>query len=133
MSKLYYKDGYKYRVEKPFQVLIKIKGFQINHEYFILTKEGVLTILKNYCWDGATMFPDLKSIMRASCVHDCLYQMIRLNLLPNHKRDEADEVLRDICIEDGMWKITAAAVYKGVRIGGGPAAYGREKPVKVAP
>ena len=37
-------------------------------------------------------------------------------------REAADRLLQQICKEDGMSSIRAWWVYKGVRIGGGPAA-----------
>ena len=41
--------------------------------------------------------------MRGALVHDALYQLMRLKQLDYEQyRDRADEVLRDLCKEDGM-------------------------------
>ncbi len=51
-------------------------------------------------------------------VHDALYQLMREGVLPQHVRERADEILKEICIKDGMSKAHAWWVYQGVRIGG---------------
>lgn len=130
---IFYKSGYKYQLHQPITMTIPITGFSIKHEYFSLSTKGLLTINKGYAWDGATGFPDLKTIIRGSLVHDCLYQMIRLRLLPTSKRDDADLILKNMCIEDGMASTLAWAVYKGVRIFGSNAAKSSDKPILSAP
>jgi len=40
-------------------------------------------------------------------VHDALYQLMRLKLLPASLRETADMLLRRICIEDGMCRLRA--------------------------
>lgn len=59
--------------------------------------------------------------MRGSLVHDALYQLMREGILDHKKdREAADELLREICKEDGMSSIRAWWVYQGVRKGGEP-------------
>ena len=81
---------------------------------------GVLTIKRNYAWDGASgpVF-DTRRIMRGSLVHDALYQLMREEHLPQKVRDNADWLLREICIEDGMPKFNADLVYLAVDLFGG--------------
>jgi hypothetical protein len=50
-------------------------------------------------------------------VHDALYQLMREKVLSPQARLRADEILRDICLEDGMSKVRAWWVFKGVRVG----------------
>lgn len=89
----------------------------------IIDRDGKMTIRKGYSWDGPSgPAIDTKNFMRGSLIHDALYQLLRGKVLPPHLRKRADEILRDICLEDGMSKIRAWWVYKGVRLGGACAA-----------
>jgi len=76
---------------------------------------GLLTIKKNYAWDGPSgpAF-DTKNIMRGSLVHDALYQLMHDEHIPLEKREVADWLLREICFQDGMSKICADWVYIAV-------------------
>jgi len=123
---IYYQniDQYRYELVADYQTTVKIKPESgIHHQYFTLTMGGLLTIKAGYMWDGAT-FPaiDSKDFMRGSLVHDCLYQCMRLGLLPQTCRLAADEELRRICLEDGMWPIRAWWVYNCVRLFAGDCA-----------
>ncbi len=81
--------------------------------------EGNLSIRKGYSWDGPSgPTIDTKNFMQGSIVHDALYQLMREGVLPQHVRKRADEILKEICINDGMSKARAWWVYQGVRIGG---------------
>jgi len=71
--------------------------------YLHLTKNGILLISKGYAWDGASGPAwDTKSCIRGSCIHDALYQLLRLGLLPMEHKSAADLVYRRDCLEDGM-------------------------------
>ena len=83
-----------------------------------LDQVGNLEIQKSYTWNGATAFPDLRSMMRATLAHDALYQLIREKILERRWRGEADRLLRDICISDAMATPLAQAIYFAVRIFG---------------
>ena len=77
---------------------------------------GFLQIKKGYAWDGPSgpTF-DTKNFMRGSLVHDALYQLMREGKIDQNQKLRADEILREICIEDGMSKIRAWWVYVGVK------------------
>ena len=92
------------------------------HRYIAVIDDNgdrLLAIFKGYAWDGASgpTFDD-KTNMRASLVHDALYQLMREKLLDRKHRKYADELFRDICIEDGMGKFRAWYYYQAVRIFG---------------
>lgn len=110
--------GYKYELLEDCIVKTAILGIPIDTSFAILDyTTGELTIKARYAWDGASgpAF-DTKTIMRGSLVHDCLYQLMREGLLDREKyRKYADELLRDICLEDGMWKMRANWVYWAVQ------------------
>ena len=94
--------GYKYErletVAVDTKILDEAVGFKT---YIILWEGGRLFIKKRYVWDGASFLTfDTKSSMRGSLVHDALYQLMREGLLDRKWRKHADELLRDICIEE---------------------------------
>lgn len=105
MNRLVYKQGYKYQVHDTFHYATGIVGFLIDiGPLLTLTHNGVITIRKGYAWDGASgPAIDTTTFMRGSLVHDALYQMIEEGLLPFSYRKRADDVLVEICKEDGMW------------------------------
>lgn len=115
-----YKSGYKYQLVEDCNIEIDICA-PINAigKYIHLDTSGNLTIKAGYAWDGPSgPTIDTKTFMRASLVHDALYQLMREDLLSQLFRERADEELRRICILDGMWKVRAWWVHKGVRFGG---------------
>ena len=82
-----------------------------------------------YAWDGPSgPTIDTKNFMRGSLVHDGLYQLMREGLLAHEEyRKSADDLLRDICVEDGMSKFRAWYVHRAVRISGGKSTKPRTK------
>ena len=112
-----YKQGFKYQLNEDYSLRINILPTDpIETDYLRLGTSGILRIKKGYAWDGASGITfDSKSSMRGALVHDALYQLLRLKLLSQTYRNYADELLRDICIEDGMWKWRANMWYKAVR------------------
>lgn len=91
----------------------------ITTRFIDLDMSGMLTIKKNYAWDGASgPILDTKRIMRGSLVHDALYQLMREKHLPQKARENADWLLREICLEDGMPEFNADLVYLAVDLFG---------------
>jgi hypothetical protein len=83
-----------------------------------ISETGVLTIHPGYAWDGASSVAiDTRNFMRGSLVHDALYQLMREGKIAQDQRKRADQILRAICLQDGMSKIRAWWVYRAVRIG----------------
>ena len=107
---------YKYQLISDYTTTIPLKK-NAGIDYVILNETGTILIKQKYAWDGPSgPTIDTKNFMRGSLVHDALYQLIREGKL-NDKEDRkvADQILRDICREDGMSSIRAAIVYRGVR------------------
>jgi hypothetical protein len=125
MENIFYKKGYKYQLASNYVCKISIKpGEPINTDYINLDSDGMLTIKKSYAWDGPSgpTF-DTRNFMRGSLVHDALYQLMRgKHLAKKVYRNPADKLLQTMCKEDGMSSIRAWWVFKGLRLGGGPAA-----------
>ena len=123
---IYYKKRrhYKYNLHNDYEYQAKIKIKDPCDLGFVkITANGLLRISKGYAWDGPSgpTF-DTKNFMRGSLVHDALYQLIRENKIYPEQRKRADEILREICLEDGMSKIRAWWVFWGVYLFGKGAA-----------
>lgn len=117
MDKIKYSGGFKYQLAEDYSIQTTIIPTKAIITSFIeLGITGLLTIKKGYAWDGPSgPTIDSPSFMRGSLVHDALYQLLREECISQHHRETADAMLRDICIEDGMWKWRAHYVYRGVR------------------
>ncbi len=121
MKCIKYKSGYKYQLSETYTVQTDIKpDSDVGNSWVKLTQSGLLTVSKHYAWDGASgPTVDTKTVMRGSLVHDALYQLMREQLLEAKWRGPADKLLKQMCMEDGMWGWRAAWIYRGVRLGGG--------------
>lgn len=117
---LRYKTGYKYQVQRDWAVKTSIiPKKDINVDYLCMGMTGILRIKRGYAWDGPSgPTLDTDSAMKASLAHDALYQLIRDHYLTSADRKAADELLRDICIDEGMWKPRAWVWYYSVRSAG---------------
>ena len=95
------KRYYKYRLEESFEFQLRRYGIKdcFCKTPFIELTGGRIIIKKGYAWDGASgPTIDTKSSMRASLVHDALYQLIRLKLLPFSYKAIADKNFYNICL-----------------------------------
>ncbi len=121
-------SGYKYRLSENFSEPIEITPSKpvfisdktkIGKIYASLSTDGLLTIYPGYAWDGPSgPTVDTPDFLVASLVHDALYQMLREKKLPQSMRKIADQILKRICIEEGMSNLRAFYVYLAVRIFG---------------
>ena len=75
----------------------------------------LLSIFPRYRWNGSNVVFDTKACMRASCVHDVGYQFMQSGQLDISYRDYLDQMYRDMCIEDGMWRWHANLRYWGLK------------------
>jgi len=122
---------YKYQLMDDYVIQIDIKPSKnIDLQFISLSLDGVLTARKAYVWDGPSgpTF-DTKTFMRGSLVHDVLYQLMRLSAL-DYKihRKRADEILKEICLEDKMCSLRAWYVYQGVHLFAESSARPRKEP-----
>ena len=132
---IYYKKGYKYQLTRQYHIKLSFAPrYPFTTKWFSLGVDGVLAIHAGYAWDGATGARDAPEIMRASLVHDVLYQAMRLGLLDQAYRMKADEELRKICLEAGMNPVKADIVFLAVQgFGGAHAIKGTEQQEETAP
>lgn len=139
MERICYKDGYKYQLRETYSLTIKAAPeSDITTLFVTLDTQGTLTIQKGYAWDGPSgPTIDTKNFMRGALVHDALYQLMRdcPAQYPKDKyRQQADDLLHAICLEDGMSKLRAWWVHLGVRKFGDPSADpGKLRPPTWAP
>lgn len=120
-----YRSEYKYQLANPYQIDIPIlPSDDILTDYIELDSGGELTVKKGYAWDGPSgPVIDTKENMRASLVHDALYQLMRHEKLKTRAhRKTADKLFRDICKQDGVSRIRANIYYQALRKYGKPAA-----------
>jgi len=120
-----YIKGYKYQLAKDYEVKtpITVKILVYIGDFIQLAPDGLLRINAGYTWDGPSgpTF-DTKTFMRASLVHDALYQLMRYDLLHRSWRKTADKLMYRMNREDGMCRLRAWWVYKSLRIAAGSAA-----------
>jgi len=111
---------YKYRMLEEYLHYIGFrKGATADLDFLSLDKLGILTIRKGYAWDGPSgPALDTTNFIRGSAVHDSIYQLIRMGILPMKARRRADKILRKIIREDGMNRFRAFRVYLAVRMFG---------------
>jgi len=126
MAKSYirFRSGYKYQLASDYTLSIGITPeIDLATQFIKLDTQGVLTVFNGYAWDGPSgPVMDTRENLRASLVHDALYQLMRLQLLSAKKyKDQADKLFRKICIGDGVSHPVAEAYYLGLELGGEPA------------
>ncbi len=127
-----YRADYKYQLAEDYEMNIAIRPIaDIVTRFIELNTAGKLTVKNGYAWDGPSgPVVDTDENLRASVVHDALYQLMRNRLLSDRvHRKTADELFRDICKADGVSSFTANVYYKALRRFGKPAASPQNKRV----
>ncbi len=127
-----YKCDYKYQLAEGYNIRISIQPkTDIKTDFIELDTKGNLLVKKGYAWDGPSgPVIDTEENMRASLVHDALYQLMRQKDLSSRTyRKAADQIFKDICKADGVSAFRASAYYKALRRFGKPAASPQNKKV----
>jgi hypothetical protein len=120
-----YKSKYKYQLVEKYEVIIPIvQPDDIKTKFINLDPAGNLTVKNSYAWDGPSgPVIDTHENMRASLVHDALYQLMRMEKLSARThRKTADKLFRDMCKKDGVSNFRASVYYKALRKFGKPSA-----------
>lgn len=126
--------GYLYRTTADYWIDLPLSACREWHEEFLALEtlaDGSaladarvrLSVYAGYSWDGPSG-PTLDTVdfLRASLVHDALYQLLREGVLPAAARADADRILREISAEDGMPFLRRWLDWAGVRLFAGPTA-----------
>ena len=127
-----YRSDYKYQLAEAYEIFISIKPKNsIITDFINLDINGLLTIKEAYAWDGPSgPVIDTEENMRASVVHDALYQLMRHEELKARTyRKAADQIFKELCIEDGVSSVRASLYYKALRRFGRPATSPQNKKV----
>jgi hypothetical protein len=132
-----YRSEYKYQLASEYRISISIRPTEdVVTEFIELGRSGGLRVMNGYAWDGPSgPVIDTRENMRASLVHDALYQLMRNGELNARRtRKAADKIFREICKEDGVSSFRANLYYKALRQYGKPAASpGNKKKIRRAP
>lgn len=127
MTILYRKiTKYKYQTTQHTSCSIPVNAFYGLPDTSILTTAGgyirlefaqrTMQISNGYCWDGPSgPTIDTDNFMRGSLFHDAWYQVMREHEYYRQFRDDADRLLRAMCLADGMHPWRARWVYWGVK------------------
>ncbi len=132
-----YRADYKYQLANSHKTSIPIKPkSDIETDFIDLDTNGSLLVKKGYAWDGPSgPVIDTDENMRASLVHDALYQLMRNKELSSRThRKAADQLFKDICKDDGVSNLRASIYYKALRrFGKSPASPQNKRIVHRAP
>ncbi len=116
-KQIHFRKGYKYQLAQDYVIQTSFRPcFAVKLQFLELSLEGLLKIKSGYAWDGASgPAIDSDNFMRASLVHDALYQLMRLNHLKKSAKVAADQLLVKITREDGMSRIRCWWILKGLK------------------
>ena len=105
----------KYCIVETFQVQTIVKGFFHEDEFFTLYRSGILEVRKGFCWDGATGAFDTADFMVPSLVHDIFCILVNEKRLPDYVQALADEQMRLLEKQAGMYWARRMLTYFAVR------------------
>ena len=116
---LYRRVAWKYVLEGGVELALpdEIRGAATPYigPYLVVTGTA-LRIKSGYAWDGASgPTVDTQATMFPALVHDALYQLIRLGILPQGSRKEADKLFRRLLKAGGMTFFRRWYFYRAVR------------------
>ena len=116
---------YKYKITDEFRHETGLMNFECQGagDFITLSTDGLLRVAIGYRYDGPSgPAIDSRNFMRGALVHDALYQLMREGDLPIGCRQQADEIMRDVCRDDGMSWLRSQVAYWGVRLFGASSA-----------
>ena len=113
-----YVKGFKYQLHEEISFIIpELAPYApIVLDYIEVREGGELVLKKGLASDGASgPTYDTPSSMRGAFVHDALYKLMRLGLIPRSFRQKADRIITILCKMDGMYGWRAESWYKFLR------------------
>jgi hypothetical protein len=122
-----YRGGYNYQLAETigFSDTNITPPETVKTKFITLQKDGVLWIKEGYAWDGSSGARDkgiiLASTMTASLAHDALYQLMRMELIGQGWKTDADILLVRLLEESGVWAFRRWYFLKAVTWWGGGA------------
>ncbi len=108
-----------FRLTASFEVKTRIKGYRIANGLITLMDDGTLHLAYGYKWDGASGPTwDTHATIKASAVHDALYQLMATGRLPKTERWKADGELWYLMRRNGTGWFRAAYYLAAVEVFG---------------
>ena len=111
----YRKGKLRWRLLRQLQAQTSIMGYDVYTDFIKLTPEGLLTLEAMYAIDGVTRGIDSAKSLRAAFLHDALFQLIAIGLLPKTCRPLADEIFLYSLMQDGFPKMWAVIRFYALR------------------
>jgi len=113
------KAQWRYRLTLQYAIETGISSRGGGNRYVHLSPDGLLVLSDGYAWDGPSgPTLDTPDFMRASAVHDALYQLMGSGKLPIECREKVDQLFHEILIEDKMPRFRAWYVHWAVKLFG---------------
>jgi len=124
MNSIKYFEGYKYLTNTLYTMQLDFAPeVDLITSFGEFRADGWVIIYKDYASDGPSgPTYDTKNSMRGAFVHDFMYQLLRMEMLPKNFRKKADNLLYDMLRQDGMNYFRAQYWFWGLRVGGKGAA-----------
>ncbi|MDE0100879.1 MAG: DUF1353 domain-containing protein [Bryobacterales bacterium] len=115
---------YKFRLDVygayvlPPDLAREVRGWNVRTPFYTI-KSGAISAQAGYAWDGASgpVF-DTHRTLRATLIHDILYQAMRQRKINPADRKLADRTMLAILKEDRMWPHRRVWWYLAVRLFG---------------
>ena len=119
--------SWKYELAEPeIFTLPKSVGTSVIEAKHIVIVGRVIRINEGYRWNGPSFAIDTENAMRASLLHDAMYDLMKQGLLDQKWRRIADKMYRRILKADGMSWFRRWYHWVGVRLGGSMFSHGEE-------
>lgn len=103
-----------FRVYKIWSYPTGVEPGLIIRTYYIDLVLGELFMKKGFCFEPSGPTFKTKNFMQGSCVHDALYWLMCHGYLSHKWKHEADRLMRQICLEDGMSRIRSRWCFEAV-------------------
>lgn len=121
---IFYRSGYKYQLAKDYCIETRIRPpKEIEMQFISMKKDGTMIVKNGYAWDGTSgLIIDTDGNLRASLVHDALYQLMRNGKLKPRKKykDKVDKLFRRMCKDDNVLSPIAQLYYEALKKLGNP-------------
>ena len=110
-----------FEMQASYTIQTDIVGFVFEDANVKLTIMGELTAKTGFLFGASGPCVDTVSSREGSCFHDCLYYISQQggfdDARDNNKvRKRSDELIRDLCLKNGMLKIRAHTWYRTLRL-----------------
>lgn len=81
---------------------------------YVDLRQGLLVPKRGFCFEPSGPTFKTKNFMRPSCLHDAGYWLMCHGFLDHKWKALVDQLMREVCLEDGMSQIRAGWCYSAV-------------------